>query len=475
LQINRFSRIMSFVFPHFIINFLYRLILQIYALSAANRGISASIKDIQLTMNDNNQESDSDKDKASEEEVQSSNKGHNAIIKLEHASEEMTRALNKQGASVLPRLGDLVKGTVLNISKNGIVVDLNGFSTGLVRGKELDDESGEYSRLSLGDEVEATVLDIENEQGMLELSFRQAGHRKAWDYLQKILEKNEVVEAKVIDANKGGLLVKVGNVEGFLPVSQLTVEHYPRVEGGDKNRILDRLKAYANKMFRVKIITVKEKEEKLIVSEKAAWEREQNAMLSQYEVGGVVEGRVTGVVDFGAFVEFGDGLEGLVHISELAWQRIDDPKDIVKVGDRVKAKIISLEDNRVSLSLKKMVDDPWKNVQDKYKVGQEVEGKVIKINPYGAFIELDDNIHGLAHVSELGGEGRDAKISDVLKPGEVKMFKILSLEPGAHRLGLGLPGGEEKPEEGKSEKLEVKNKDKEDKEEEKPEDKKEDK
>jgi len=212
--------------------------------------------------------------KESEEETNKTfNKQHNAVTLLPNASSEMTKVLQTQDDFGLPKEGDLIRGTVVSISKGGIVVDINGRLTGIVRGKELDDESGEYSKLSIGESAEATVLDLENEQGMLELSFRQAGHRKAWDFLQKILEEGEVVDAKVADANKGGLMVKVGNVEGFLPVSQLTVEHYPRVEGGDKNRILERLKAYSGQVFKVKIITVKEKEEKLIVSEKSAWEK----------------------------------------------------------------------------------------------------------------------------------------------------------------------------------------------------------
>jgi small subunit ribosomal protein S1 len=364
-------------------------------------------------------------------------KGHNAVVVYPHAqASKMSAAFAQSTSTTVPREGELVSGEVLDISKNGIVVNIEGQLTGLVRGRELDDESGEYSKLSIGDKVEATVLSPENEQGMLELSFRQAGHRKAWESLSELQEAGEVVEAKIIDANKGGLMVKVGNVEGFLPVSQLTIEHYPRVEGGDKNRILERLRTYINQLFKVKIITVKEKEEKLIVSEKAAKEREQHEMLAKYQLGDEVTGRVTGVVDFGAFVEFGDGLEGLVHISELAWQRIDDPTDIVKVGNQLKAKIIALDDGRVSLSVKKLKEDPWKLASEKYKVGQEVEGKVLKINPYGAFVELDPDIHGLAHVSELTRDGADPH--KLLTIGETGKFKILSLEPAAHRLGLGL-------------------------------------
>jgi len=391
-----------------------------------------------MTITDNRPDSDTDSDKAEDGSVsKKEEKGHNATTCFDHGSKEMKQALDKAAASGMPKQGELISGAVLDISKNGIVVDMHGRLTGLVRGKELDDESGQYSKLALGDKVEATVLDLENEQGMLELSFRQAGHRKAWDYLSELSSSGEVVDAKVIDANKGGLMIKVGNVEGFLPVSQLTVEHYPRVEGGDKNRILDRLKAYVNQIFRVKVISVREKEEKLIVSEKSAWEREQNAMLSKYKVGEEVKGRITGVVDFGVFVEFGDGLEGLIHISELAWQRIDDPSDLVKVGDTVQAKIIAIDDGRVSLSRKKMVVDPWKQAAEKYKVGDEVEGKVLKINPYGAFVELDKDIHGLAHISELEKQGQ-TDLSKLFTIGENRKFKILSLEPAAHRLGLGI-------------------------------------
>ncbi len=365
--------------------------------------------------------------------------GGPAIIELPHASREMAALLAHESSSpgTSPRVGDLVTGTVANISKNGVVIDIGGRLTGLVRGKELEDESGQYSRLALGATVEATIVEAENEQGMLELSVRQAGHRKAWGYLEELAASGETVGAKIIDANKGGLMVKVGNVEGFLPVSQLTVEHYPRVEGGDKNRILERLKTFIGETFQVKVITVKESEEKLIVSEKLAWEKEQNKLLAQYGVGDAVEGVVTGVVDFGAFVEFGDGLEGLVHISELAWQRIENPRDIIKVGERVSAKIIAIEDGRVSLSVKRLSPDPWKQVAEKYAAGQVVSGTVLKLSPYGAFVELDPDIHGLAHVSELGA-GSGVRPSDMLKPGDVRQFKILSLEPAAHRLGLAL-------------------------------------
>jgi len=344
----------------------------------------------------------------------------------------------------IPKTGELVKGKIIDISRSEIRLDIDGLTTGIVRGREFYDESNEYSNLKVGDEVEATVIELENENGEMELSFRFAGHQKAWDNLNQLAEGGEIVKATITDANKGGLMVKVGKVFGFLPVSQLMPEHYPRVPGGDRNKILDRLKSYIGQEFEVKVIDVDETEEKLIVSEKASWEEKQKEVISSYKVGDIVEGKITAVTNFGVFVEFGaDKLEGLVHISELAWQRIDDPADLIKVGDKIKAEIINVEGSKIFLSMKKLKDDPWKKVAEKYKIGQMVKGKVLKANPFGLFVELDPDIHGLAHISELS----DKPISDsneVAKPGEVLEFRILSIEPNNHRLGLSLKPVKEK-------------------------------
>jgi small subunit ribosomal protein S1 len=357
--------------------------------------------------------------------------------KKKEKNSPMEALLSQNIAKAIPRVGELVEGRVISVSKNEVVLDIEGLTIGVVRGKEIWDESGEYSKLKVGDLVMATVLEVENEDGRMELSFRYAGHQKAWDLLKSLMSTQEVCEAKIIDANKGGLMIKVGNVLGFLPVSQLTTEHYPRVEGGDKNKILSILKKYIGHKFNVKIIDVNEGEEKLIVSEKSAIEEKQQAILSKYKVGDVIEGRITGVVDFGAFVEFGDKLEGLVHISELAWQRIDDPKQIIKVGDVIKAEIIAIEDSKISLSMKKLIQDPWKGVADKYKVGQKVRGKVLKINPFGAFVELDKDIHGLIHLSEISDKTLNNP-DEILEEGKEYDLMIISLEPEHHRLGLSL-------------------------------------
>ncbi len=344
----------------------------------------------------------------------------------------------------LPKIGDVIKCKVISASKTEVRLDFNGIKTGVVRGRELYNESEEYSKLKPGDTVEATVIELENEKGEMELSFRYAGQQKAWNNLKELMEKEEIIPVKVTDANKGGLMVKVGHISGFLPVSQLIPEHYPRVEGGDKNKILEFLKKFINQSLQVKIINADEKEDKLIVSEKAAWEESQEKAVSKYKTGDKVKGKVTAVTDFGAFVEFNDKMEGLIHISELAWQRIDDPRDFIKVGDKIEAEIINIDGTKIFLSSKKLKEDPWKDVAQKYKVGDKVKGTVLKANPFGLFVELDKDIHALAHISELSNKPID-NLDEIAKPGDTLEFKIISIEPEEHRLGLSLKALKEKP------------------------------
>ena len=339
----------------------------------------------------------------------------------------------------IPKVGDVVKCKIISIDKGDVHVDIEGLTVGVVRGRELFAEANEYANLKVGNEVEATVLEMENENGEMELSFRIAGFQRAWDNLRKWMQEGLTIKAKVLAANKGGVMMQVEGVAGFMPVSQLNPEHYPRVTGGDKNRILEKLRELVNKELEVKIIDANETEEKLIVSEKAVWEDAQKAVLESYKVGDVVEGEISALTSFGAFVKFGQDLEGLVHISEIAWQRIDHPKDILKVGDKVKAQIIQLDRSKIYLSLKRLVDDPWKSVKEKYKVGDKVAGKILKIEPFGLMVALDKDIHGLAHISELS----DESIGDIQSKftlGQTTDFEIVSLEPPEHRLGLRLYG-----------------------------------
>lgn len=339
----------------------------------------------------------------------------------------------------VPKVGDVVKAKVISVDRGEIHLDIEGMTTGVVRGEELFAESREYASLKVGDEAEATVLEVENENGEMELSFRSAGYRRAWDNIKKWLKEGLALKAKVTGANKGGLMLQIEALNGFMPVSQLSPENYPRVAGGDKTRIFEKLREMVGKEFEVKLIDVNEDEEKIIASERAVWEDSQKAVLESYKVGDVVDGEISALTSFGAFIKFGEGLEGLVHISEIAWQRIDHPKDVLKVGDKVKAQIIQLDHSKIYLSIKRIVDDPWKSVKDKYKVGDTVAGRVLKIESFGLMIGLDKDIHGLAHISELSDEPV-GNLNDKFKVGQELSLEIMSLEPAEHRLGLKLAG-----------------------------------
>lgn len=364
----------------------------------------------------------------------------------------MQELLSAEGVEIkVPKLGDVLEGTVLSVGKNEVLIDIDGIGVGVVRGRELYDESIRLSALKAGDKVFASVVEPENKEGNIELSFRQAGQERVWQTLTDRMKAKEVIKTKILEANKGGLMVEINGVIGFLPVSQLSSDHYPRVEEGDKNKILAVLKSYVGQIFDVQIITADPEDEKLIVSEKAVNEDELRSRISKLKIGEVVEGEVSGIVDFGIFLKFGAGLEGLVHISELAWSRIDHPKDLYKVGQKVEAQVISIDRDRISLSVKRLQPDPWLQSIKKYEVGQIVKGRVTKIMPFGAFVELDPDIYGLVHSVELSNEeGKEP--AEIVKVGEEKEFKIISIEPQEHRLGLSLRALTASPKEPEKEK-----------------------
>lgn len=360
----------------------------------------------------------------------------------------MDTFLNDFGSSV-PEVGGVIEGKVIEKGSNILLLDLGVFGIGAVYGVEMRDGMGIVSSLKVGDKVKSMVVDLENEDGYIELSVRQASYEKAWEDIEEKKSLKATIPTRITDANKGGLLVEVNGVTGFLPVSQLSSQHYPRVEDGDKNKILELLKKLIGKELNVRIIDSDQETEKLIVSEKAAQSEKEMVLISQLKKGDAIEGEVSGVVDFGAFVKFyppgtekaqssevDSRLEGLVHISELAWQLIDNPREIVKVGDVVHAKVIGIEESRISLSIKALKKDPWEEVEEKYKIGDEVEGKVDKINPFGAFVYLDSNIHGLAHISEFKDVYPGKMMEEVLSPGQMYRWKILSIEAKDHRMGL---------------------------------------
>lgn len=371
----------------------------------------------------------------------------------EEDSSPMGKLLSENPIEI-PELGDTLEGIVIEASSSLVLLDLGAIGTGIVLGKESRDGMGLSKKLKPGDKISATIIDMENEDGFIELSIREASHERSWDDLESKRDTQEVLSVKILDANKGGLMVELNGIKGFLPVSQLSSEHYPRVEDGNKNRILELLKAYVGNEFSVKIIDTNREDEKLIVSEKAAMSEKERKVISELKIDDIVEGEISGVVDFGAFIKFlptskadskkdSDKLEGLVHISELAWQLINNPREVVKVGDKVKAKIIGIDDTRISLSIRALEKDPWEEAAGKYKVGETYKGKVDKINHFGAFVYLDSNIHGLAHISEFQETHPGKKMETTIKVGESYNWKILSIEPKNHRMGLILMDGKE--------------------------------
>jgi small subunit ribosomal protein S1 len=322
-----------------------------------------------------------------------------------------------------------------------VYLDLGPQGTGIIYGREFLEEKTTLKEVKQGEKVVAKIVELENDDGYTELSLRQAGKELTWDRLKEKKEKEEVFKVKIVGANKGGLLADLYSTQAFLPVSQLAQEHYPRVEDGDSSKILRALQAFMGQELEVQIFDLDPREGKIILSERSKERAKVREQLAKFQVGDVIEGEITGVVDFGAFIRFPmndsgtEPIEGLIHISEIDWQIIEDPSQVLKVGDKVKAKIVDLSQGRASLSLKALKEDPWKEVEKRHSKLDIVEGKVTKLNPFGAFVEIEEKIQGLCHISEFGTK---SKMEEILKTGETYKFQILELSPSEHRMSLRL-------------------------------------
>ncbi|MBS7346137.1 MAG: S1 RNA-binding domain-containing protein [Candidatus Sacchiramonaceae bacterium] len=328
--------------------------------------------------------------------------------------------------------GETVEGVVLSVKKHEILIDLGARGVGFVPRRE----AGFSKSLAEGEEVTASIVDTEMDNGMVLLSLRKAAKDRGWEEVIAKLENGEIIEITPYDANRGGLLVEYEGVRGFLPVSQLSAEHYPRVGASDKDEILSRLNALINKPINVRILDADRKANKLIFSEKEAIKDGLNERFESMKIGDAVEGIVTGVVDFGVFVNV-EGIEGLVHISEISWERVNNPKDYVKVGDTIKAKIISIDKDRLSLSMKQLTEDPWMSQVEKIKKGSKVEGTVTRITPFGAFVQISPAVEALVHVSELG-KGDDADPENVFTLNERKEFVVIDIDKDSRKISLSL-------------------------------------
>jgi len=351
---------------------------------------------------------------------------------------------------ILLQAGKEVEGTLISRDRTKLYVDLSPFGTGVIYKADVADTpfSKTLKALALGTKVKARVAEIENDEGFIELSLKELNQENALEELSKKAQAKEVLTGRVMDANKGGLLLQVAGIMGFLPSSQLAPEHYPRAASGESEEILKKLQILIGKDLQVKVLSVDKQKQSLILSEKAALEGDLKKRLEKFAQGDIVQGDVTGVTDFGVFVRFGEGLEGLVHISELDWKLIAHPKEVLKVGDKVKAKIIKIANNEVSLSMKALKKDPWTGIEKDYPVGTVAKATVKELHPFGAFAFLNDNVHGLVHISQFGSPKR---MEQALQAGSVYDFEITSLEPKDHRMGLKLVVKEQKSKKPKKE------------------------
>ena len=345
-------------------------------------------------------------------------------------------------------VGSLVEGKVVAKDRSALFVDLGPQGTGIIYGREFYGVKNFIKNLNIGDKVFAKVVELENEDGYRELSLMDATKEMGWKKLQELKDKGEIIKVKITGVNKGGLLTDIDGMSAFLPVSQLSTENYPRITDSDKQKILKELQKFIGKTLEVKILDLLAEENKLILSEKAKSEEALKKILENYKKEDIVEGKITGVANFGVFIKFPllledetiednseNQIEGLIHISEIDWQLVQNPAEIVSVGEVVKAQIINISNNQVFLSLKRLKENPWEEVLKKYKKGDVIEGKVISFSTFGAFVEVLPQIRGLCHLSEFSSQ---KEMEKSLKVGESYKFEILLIEPSEHRMSLKL-------------------------------------
>jgi len=336
----------------------------------------------------------------------------------------------------LPKPGNILSGKIISVSKGSVIVDLGPIGIGIVYPGEFYDNPDRMKGLKPDDTVSAMLIELENDDGYRELSLKAAQMTTAWQDIKEKKDSGEIISTKIININKGGLIVEVSGIQGFLPLSQLASEHYPKVDGGDTTKIVQALQKFKGQEFKVKILDFNEGENKLIVSERAIKEEAAKEELAKLKVGDLVEGEITEVTDFGAFVKLGDTLDGLIHSSEIDWKFIEDPREVLHSGEKITAKIINLDGGRVSLSLKALKEDPWLKAEERYQPGKFVAGRVIKIRNNGAFVELPGEIIAFLPVAELSSQSLNEKF----EIGKEYDFAIISIDIKEHKMVLTLPG-----------------------------------
>lgn len=348
----------------------------------------------------------------------------------------MEELLRNSPEVLRPRPGELLEGTVIFKGKNKLLLDLQGVVTAIVSGRELRDSFNTFRDLQAGNNVTALVLEEENDEGLVVMSLRKASQQKAWGRFHDLISAGKTMPFTAQEANKGGLLANIDGIRTFLPVSQLAPAHYPRVSNADTGEILSRLHKLVGHTFAVKIITMDEDAGKIVVSEREAMAEERSKALEKLKVGDVREGIVSGMAKFGLFVTF-DSLEGLVHISEIAWGHVKNPAEYAETGDRVTVKVIGIDGDKLSLSIKQLVKDPWEEVSERYPVGKKVTGSIVRFADYGAFVRLEKDINGLIHLSELAHHHvKDP--AEILTIGQRIEAQVINIDIDERRIGLSL-------------------------------------
>ncbi len=334
-----------------------------------------------------------------------------------------------------PREKSLITGTVIAKGKMAVYVDIPPFGTGLIFGREYLNARDIIKEISIGDSVSAKVVNPEGERGYIELSLKEAKQALVWAEAKRAINDNLTFEVTVKNANKGGLTLDWQGLDGFIPASQLKPEHYPKVADGNKDKILEELRKLVGQKLSVYLISADPKEGKLIFSEKVIGNKNRKEILSKYNLGDTVSGTVTGVVDFGVFVKIEENFEGLVHISEIDWSLVENPRDLFKIGNQIEAKIIEIKDDKISLSIKALKKNPWQDAETKYRKGETVKGVVIKYNRYGALVSIEEGVAGLVHVSEFASEDQ---LRRTLELGKTYAFVINLFDPKDQKLTLSL-------------------------------------
>lgn len=356
-------------------------------------------------------------------------------------NQTMESLLNEQELNVdLPQPGEIRSGMIASISHNQILVSIGAKSEGVISGKELEQLSAkEREALKVGQEIMVFVISPEDASGNVVLSFKRAQEQLSWENVDKLLESNNVIESKITGFNKGGLIVTVEGLRGFVPSSQISAMRRTQVTGDTPEQ---RWQKMVGQPITVRVIEVDRERRRLILSERAASTETRQTIkervLEELEEGKTYTGRVTSLAEFGAFINV-NGADGLVHLSELSWDHITHPREVLEVGQEIKVKVINVdrEKKRIGLSVRALQEDPWRARVQKYSVGQLVEGVITRLTKFGAFARLEGDIEGLIHISELA-DHRIEHPKEVLKEGDVKSLRVIRIDPDQHRIGLSL-------------------------------------